>query len=536
MAYKGITATLPLGTGGLHTDDNQDKIPPYDLIKAENISLRFGYVEKDYGSRRWSKSSLGSPVVSLLDFWTDQSTQRVLAATADGKVYKYTTPYIVNELTAESGSQAQLKNTAQTCIIPCGMEDLGKPRKAFIFTGDDPVQVVSGDGITRRDITKPAADWSTTNQPSFGIVHRGRVYAFGNRNNPHQVYASNSGDHENFQSSILLFNVYPGEGERIVSAHIYRGRLFVFKYPLGVYYLVDTDNDPTNWYFTKLTDAFGICSPKSAIAVLDDFLAANNAGGVTSFKITQKFGGIQSGDIFNFMKVKKYVQENLRLSGFLERAALFYEYKNLAYFTYRSNGGTKTDRIVVLDFTNPEIPKVTINTRDQATCIALKKDLLQTHRPIYGSDDGYIYEMGTEGIFTNHNINGSGYVGSFQTPHLDFGFLDPAISERNKIFDHLEISFLPVGNSNVNIDVFIDNDFIETLQFKQSAGNELGQPISLTGTMRLGDYSNRSYRKPLHGMGRRISFLVYNGNADESFKISSLKVYFRLAAQQQKGN
>ena len=538
--YRGMIFPVHLGDGGLLTDDNQSRMPTTNLIRAENVRLKFGYIEKDYGDRKWNNVSLGSAILGVSEYFPDPVLQRVIAVTANGKIYRFTSGYIYSEVTSETTPTLHVQR--QVHLLNCGFEVGGNPKKILIFTGSDPVQQIVGDGTTRSDISNPATDWSGANQPTFGIIHRGINFAFGNQNFPHSVYRSLSTDHTDFATTPVVDTIFPNEGEKIVSAVVFRGKLFVFKYPRGVYYLVDDNSLSSNWYFTKLTDSFGAASAHSVTSLMDDFLVANATGGANLFSITQKLGGVETEDAFSLLKILKYVQNNLVPSGTTDRTVLYNDIKKLCYITYRSKSGSTVDRTIVLDYKNEQTPLVTVDSKMQPNCMCLKKDIYGTSRPIYGADDGFIYEIGDEYIYTDHNLNGSGYRSGFQTPHMDFGGIDvsplfgQSIADKNKIFDHLEVVFQPTGNWNINVDVYIDNDFSETITFKMSAGSEMTSTSTKMGTSRMCPPGNRSYMKPLHGQGRRISFYVYNNNANEYFKLSTLKVYFRLSATQQKGS
>ena len=108
--------------------------------------------------------------------------------------------------------------------------------------------------------------------------------------------------------------------------------------------------------------------------------------------------------------------------------------------------------------------------------------------------------------------------------------MEPTLAHKNKIFDHLGVTFTPDGNHNLNIDVWIDGRFSETISFTQTVDtNYLGQ--FKLGTSVLGVEEEQTIWKPLHGSGRRISFRGYNGVANENFKASLLSVAFRPAGE-----
>lgn len=260
MSYEGSIANIILGQMGLYTDDPQTITPANALIKANNIQYTFGSVEKVGGSSRLNANHvLPAGVGAFFDWWPDPSTQRLIAACKDGKIYKYNSPLgSYFEVTPEASAPATLLINNQTYMMSGGSEALGSANKLFIYNGRDIPQVIEGDSLTRRNIALPAADWTGTNQPTFGIIHRGHHFAFGNRNLPHQVYISPADNQEDFTgSSSLTASVYPGQGEKLISGFIYKNVLYLIKYPSGLYQLIDTDPDPVNWYFVQLQDELG---------------------------------------------------------------------------------------------------------------------------------------------------------------------------------------------------------------------------------------------------------------------------------------
>lgn len=531
MSYQGQVFRIPLGTRGLVTDDVPGRVPFDSLLRATNVTCRDGLVEKDPGSWRWNLSAIGSGIIAFSDFWPNDVIQRIFTLTRDGIVRKYSDRETLTTV-AKSGAAPTtltLSSNRQPMFVQGGAESAGRARKLFLFTGSSPVQVMSGDAVVRTNLTTPAADW-TTSYPTNGLMHKNRLVAFGNRSDPHRFYMSQTGDHENFTGTgALQFSVYPGEGEGLMSACVYKGRLFLFKTPYGAYYLDDSAVDYANWSIVKVSGTFGVASGFSAFSVLDDLFVANSTGSVTSLSATQKFGDVESGDLFRSLRNESYMRQNTSRNGTPNRYAVYYEDRKTALLTYQSAGGIRNDRICAIDFNDANSVKVTWGDKDQPTCLGLMKDTLGVSRPLYGAEDGYLYVMDWA---TREVESGTAYNGDFRTVDLDMGSADPGLAEKTKLFDFLEVSFEEAGNWNLNVDVYIDGVFSETLTFLMTKQTHLtGFPL---GTADAVGRTPQSYRKPLHGTGRRISFRCYNSGLRQTFRISSLNVYFRAAGEEQK--
>ncbi len=534
MSYKGQIFRIPLGTKGMMTDEVQSRVPFDALLEARNISFVKGLLEKEPGSIRWNTDALSAGVSAISDFWPDDIRQRLCVLTSDGMLHKFLEKQqsvVLGPLTAADAQTITLASEKPPCFVAGGAEDGGN-RKLFLFTGTTQVQVISGDATSRYDMSAPAADWSGGYYPSAGCIHAGRLTAWGNANFPHMLYMSAATNHEDFSSpsTSLFFPVFPGEGERILGCYNFKGRLFVFKYPYGVYYLDDSDTNVANWRVQKLSGVFGAASAFSFVEGIDDLMVANAQGSVTSMAATDAFGSITSGNILRALRNESYMRNTTARFGYLKRYGLWYEDKKTAYFTYQSAGGIRNDRMLVIDFNDPQTAKVSWSDKDQPNCLALVKDPTGVLRPCYGAEDGYVYQMD----WPTWDVAGSAYTGSFKTVNLDCAGGDPSMAEREKLFDFLEITFEETGNWNLSVDIYIDNYFSETITFNLNKQQSLSDfPLGPTGDAPAIGRAPQSYRHPIHGKGRRIAFKCYNSGLRQSFRISDLGVYFRPAGQGQ---
>lgn len=531
MAYAGLIADIPLGQKGLRTDDPSTNLEPGHLLRAFNASLQAGKIEKDFGSRKWNLEALPGEVLAAFDWFPSPNTQRLIVVCSDGRMYRFVNPEEVVEVAASGTAPTTLSVNDYLHFVQGGEEESGNPRKLFLFSGQNPVQVITGDAVVRTNMQNPAFDWSGILQPFSGIIYRSRLWAIGADS---RVYASSATDHEDFTTTSLQFQVFPGEGERLSGGIIYKGSFFLGKYPEGIYVLNDSDPSSTNWFYDKVNNSFGVATPFGMVEAYDDIIVANSFGSLTSIKAVQAFGDVAAADIFALLRVQEFVRSEIAVDEYMGRQGIFYQDKKLIMFSYQSASGTQNDRICILDMTNSQYPRVTWSDKDQANCLFLRKDSLGKKRPYYGSSDGFIYEMDqSDRLVGLTDTDENAYTFDVQTPWLDMAFADPAIGESNKNFDHLQVVYEPCGDWNLNVDVFIDDRFHRTITFNMGDGTEL-DTFRLDQDL-IGEGPALSEKKDLGGNGVRISFRCYNSEAGQNVKIIKLRVYLRASGQLEKG-
>jgi hypothetical protein len=528
MDYEGVIGKVLIGRAGLITDMPQGETPSAGLLTAKNVSYLNGYPEKAPGALNYNRTALPSAIVGVADWWPLPLTQRLISVCRNGKVYRHTNIENYAEVTP-SGAAPTTLNTGYANLVPCGEEEPGNDRKLLIFTGRNPVQVIVGDATTRRDIATPAADWTGIDHPYMAVLFRGAVWALGNS---HRIYKSSETDHEIFQGGTALqFDVYPGDGERLISAFIFRKKLFLVKYPNGLYVLNDSDADAENWYFEKLLDSFGGRSPKCAVAVKDDVLIQNSHNSLTSVQAAFQLGEIATTDVFEILRNKNGVPSELAIDDFDNQQGIWYKDKQEAIFTFKSLGQTQNDRTCVISYKDPSRAKVSWNENYQANCLALMKDDRGIDRPIYGAEDGYVYmadredrsvTVTTDGI----NLTSEGFEFLVETPHINFGELNPLYAEQNKNFDWVEVTYIPTGKWTLTMEVFIDGKFHKKMDFSMDGSASLDSfKMDLS---RLSSEAERTGRKVLGGSGCGIAFKCYNSTAGQNVKLVNIRVGFQV--------
>jgi len=581
--YRGQNVIIPLGDGGITSDVPQSRVPPTQLIEAKNVALYNGFCEKHPGSRPWNRDNpiTGSTTISggiqtFLEYFPTPFDQRVIVLSKTGELYKFTSPIDRVKLTPQSATAAPaiLSTTFEAHLAAGGGEIAGQTKKCFIFSGGSQVQVIVGDGTTYRPITNPAVDWSTS-YPKYGLIYRSRLWCFGNENAADFLYASAEDDQENFVPPVTpgakdaqFFDVSPGDQHGISGLFVFKNRLYICKYPTGLFQLNDEDSNSANWYITRVNADFGLSSSHGIAQVFDDVFIFNTQGTVTSVAAAFQFGDIESADLFNKIKVERYFREDVSGFGIRQCYALYYQDKKQVYFTYRSKSSLNQDKIIVMNLSG-QVPQVTVSDKDQPNCLGLITDVSGISRPVYGSNSGNLYEMDAanrqvtvqpysgipfyvgdplelptyttayyEDLYASNEVP---YNFVAQTPHLDFSYADPTVGLKNKRWDFLELTFQPTGDWVVDCDVYIDSEFSETIQFNLKRDRPLAPttpPASVINGFQLdndkleGDVP-KSIRKPLHGQGRTISFKLRSAGLSQNIKLQSLMVYFRVSDERQ---
>lgn len=519
MAYDGNKAKILLGEYGLMTDIAADKVPPSSLIRATNICYFNGAVQKAPGSLQWNATALSAGIVGTHFCQPNLVEPRFLALTADGNIYKGRDRNFGSPINTTIASVL----TPNCVFADGGAEQALNPKKVFIFTGGATLPYVfSGDATACTVIASPSVDWTATGTyPKFGVVHRSQLWAFAGQ----LSYASNPLNHEDFQNvtSTLTNPVYPGEGGELLGAYVFKGRLFCFKDGGFVYGLIDTDTSNKNWYWQKVASNFGLAAPNAVAEVLDDMLAGNSYGTITSYAATQSLGNVEAADIIQNAGFEIYMRGNTSKSAVPYEHLMYYAEKKLLFMTTRTGYSTLNDSMLVMDFGREGRPRAAMWQKGSPQCLAKWKDINKVERPMYGGGDGFLYLMD----YDDRLEGAASYLGGFQTQHLDFSFVDPTLSSLEKAFDFIAVHYVPASSGNLSCDYYIDGRYIDTITFTmvQYLAPELD--TLLLDTNRLGSGNTETAIMPIYGTGRTLSMYFYNSGSNQSFQIPAITVYFR---------
>jgi hypothetical protein len=524
MAYSGAVARIPLGQAGILTDLAPSSLPIQALTDANNITIVNGTVQKAPGARRLNATALPAGIVAGVDWRPNTVTQKTVVACSNGSIYYDTGPGdFALQVPIASGLTSLTPNSL---FVTGGNETGGRPKKLFFFSfGENQIKVLNFAETGFSDIASPAADWATGSFPRVGVIFRGSLWVFAGQ----QSYASDSGDHENFLTNSFTSPVFPGEGDAIRAAYVYKGKLFCFKDGGFVYSLNDESLDTEDWYWQKLAGNFGVAGPNAVAEALDDMLAGNTTGTLTSYAATNALGDIESADVFRAARMENFLRGATSTVGVQFQHVLYYAAKKLFYMTYRSAYYTYNNMLICVDFSKQDSgPQVTFQIKGSPQCLFLRRDNNGVDRPLYGDKDGYVLFMDSE-----NRLEGTvAYEGSFQTVNFDMSHLDPSFAGKAKHWDWLKIEYRPEGDWNIFCDYYVDGKYIDTLEFPMIQYQKPQLDVLLLDTDRLAQANTESFTRPLTTTGRVISFRFYNSGANQSFQIAGLVIGFRASGEQ----
>jgi hypothetical protein len=453
-----------------------------------------------------------TPTIIALHDWRPTSTvQHLVTATQDGILYSDEGTGNLDAVTLASG----LSTTARPGkFVEGGKEAAANNRKLFYFNGVNAPRVRTGGGGTMTALSLPPADWSGTNQPVFGIIHRNRLAACGNLNDPHRLYLSTLADHQDFQGAgTLSFAVYPSLGDRLYSGVSLQGLLWLAKWPRGIFWLDDSDPDTANWEVQPLTDAIGAAPTPYAMLRIDNDAMLLAADGTFHLLGAVASGVVRDSNLSELLHHAQWLRDNLNLGKLSNAVSVYYPHKKWAVWGLTSKNAQTNDLTVLFDFSRmvgsigqePLPPMFFKSSRDLVDSLALRLEADQIERPMLG-EGGYVFLLDRA---SRTKDGASDNFVSWETPATDFAAVAPALAGREKAFDHLVLDLTPTSGT-LTIDVEIDG----TVRYTRQA-----------------DLSLRRQRLRLGGVGHELALLHSNTVDGVDVKVRRELVYFREAAE-----
>lgn len=529
MTQEVFRTEVPLGPNGLWGSRNLSTMPLTGLIQANNVDYYGGVLSKEGGALQYTTGSpfggnVPDVVIGGYDWWPDATHQQPVGLLAAGRYYRdagnglFATSLVVGLTTAN----------VSPVFVEGGKEVAANNRKIFMFTGKNTVKVVSGvDALAATALATPPADWAGANQPSFGFIYQNRLWGGGNPNDPHRVYYSVQGSHEDFTSAGSgSISIYAGVGEKLIAGFEFKGYIFLFKYPRGIFVINASAADITTWTVQTQSKAIGLCGSNAWTYIDDDVVFMDTSGQIQILSRIDQFT-YSARSLSDQQQMRDFITTNVDQSRLWDARAVYYAFKREVHFAVTAPGGVGyNNRRLVIDLNSlPDQvslvssilhPKFRFSDRDACESIWMQKDSALIERPFIGDNTGKVWQLD----YSSFTKSG-GYASQFQTAYLDMAHLDPKFATMNKNGRFLELNFEQTGFVLL-VDVYWDEKFSETLQFKMGAttgGFTYTFPFMFKQAGKLG-----TKRKRVIGSGRQISFVMHNDNANEYYRLS--RAYF----------
>jgi hypothetical protein len=539
MSYNGVAATIQAGLGGYNGSVNPDSIPYTDLVTAKNIRYDGNAWRKVPGLEAYGAAVANATAVCLagIDYKATDTVRRQVTVWSDGKVYKE----VSGDLDSVSLTNVALTFTADPILVQCGNELTANSRKLLMFAANTTPYVATADAAvnTLAAISNPSPDWSSTNQPSAGIMHDGRIVAWGNANSPHAIYFSTLNDHTDFLTDLPpVFDIAKGEGDGIRACYSMGStRLYIFKFPLGIYW-IDTTNITS--YILPVTPSrrdIGIAGPQAIQRVGSNgvwFIGAD--AHIYSLNILDNPDvDIKDASITGSMFMSQWLKDNVDMTRLRDAKLLWDSNRKEVIACYTKQGSTYNDLCLVIDLQDPNKPKIAMDDRGsyfEAGWMA--QDPTTNYRTLLvGGTGGTVYKANAD----DRSIGTAGaYTAEVKTPPTNFGWLDPKLAQVRKRFDWLEFTLTDTGNYHGYVSVYVDDELLRTYPFHLGSSSSatlddvtIGlAPADGAGKtdMAFGSTALLQQKIRIGGIGQRLALKIYNSGLNEDFNISSVRVYF----------
>lgn len=320
--------------------------------------------------------------------------------------------------------------------------------------------------------------------------------------------------------------VYPGVGEKISAIISFKGMLIVGKYPRGLYYVNMQDPDFTRWFTVPLSLEIGMAGPLCWGPVDDDILFMDAQGSIHMLSAVLAFADYGLRSISDLAWMRNFIIANVNFSHLAGVQCAFYLAKREAHFALPGLGATTNTIRLVVDFNRVDRIRFRYSDKDALASIWLARDSTGVPRLSGGDKVGQVWLLDQDNI----NVDGVGYIATFQTGHLDFHEMGQGIAAKRKNFKFLELVGEPVGGCPITSNIYLDGQLSQTIQF--NIGSSLHGLGSFTLDVdTLGGSSVQSQRRRLIGSGKRISIECTASGVDQNFSLSRMLISYMPAAE-----
>lgn len=521
MAYRGVTARIPIGLQGFNGSRNPSQLQPGHLSYVDGADLDGGIIQKEGGADKINAIALAGSIISGFHWSPSPVGSYDIVFLDNGSVIRDSGSGVFTEIMV---SGLSVINEPVPLFVPAGGETVGQPRKLFMFSALNLPQVALGTDQAMNQIANPAADWNAGG-PTFGVQHANRLWAGGNGSDPHRVYYSTTGDHTNFTGTGSgNLSVFPGEGERLVGGISFKGMLILFKYPTGVFVVDTRDANIQNWSVAHLSRAVGGVNQHSILPIENDVLYLDHGGGIHLLSATSEFGDLNTSDIGQLADITSFMRQDVSLNGIRKATGVWYAAKRQAWFSMPQKGSSVNDLRLILDYSaGNQLPRFLLSRRDEATAYWMRPDSNGVYKPAFGDDNGFAWQLDTP-FFAK---DGLAYQMILESANTDLSFVDATLATKQKNGQFLEVVSESRGDWDLTVNVYWDDILTDTLQFNMGAGGAVLGEFELDVDT-LGSDAIQSSRQRMEGSGRRVKLVLSNSGLGQNVSIAEVHLGFTV--------
>ena len=345
--------------------------------------------------------------------------------------------------------------------------------------------------------------------PQCGVIHKGQLVVWGVKDKEHTLYFSLATDNEDFNNlNSVILEVFPNEGARIAAAISVWGRLFIFKYPYGIYWLDDSAIDPSHWKIKKLSSSIGMAGPWAITSVEKDVALMDSNGYLHKLSTIQALGDVEESK-FNPIQWNNYFESNWQSSTSTDQiyTELFY-YDRFQELWIASTNSSSTATII--DIKNNILV-------DCGTTASINGSLNQAFDSSNHPVIAFRSDVGTE-MITYTDQSGWTLSGSTITPVIDthhFKFFPN--DERRVNLKRLEAVFQTDTADVSDLSLTLIRDYVE----------DTAQPITFSPAAYDPVRIISLYRK-IWGDCKRLGFSITQADPTKPFNLLKLIIYFTV--------
>lgn len=505
MSYDGLTYVIPCLPGGYNNSPNLDLIKPESMVfPTKNIALQDGGRAKRGGTAKVNSTAvMGTPqIMGLFDFRLVNGNQFLMFAGNDGAVYKnFTTTIKTGMSTTNKYWFEVMDNTL------------------YIFDGATVPQFWDGSAASTSAVTNPAADWSGSNRPKYGIKHgRGaseRMIAFGCPNNPHSLYLSASGNGKEYVTGVVKIDIETGDGFGIVAGTVFGDRFIGFG-KRKAYILDDTNSDTSLWGYQAAQWEGGVAHQRLLIKTPNFLVAFTEDGDIYNVNAVQDYGDYKEASLARPSYIHTWIRENVNLSNIDNFHGIYDPVIRAVRIWVTRFGQSQNDTCLVFYLDRPIDEAWMIEDNQvyasghRANVAALYRNAAGDVRVLTGDYSGFTWRLNS----SSKSDDGNGYDTRWRTPQLPFD--NP---RTRKLYRRGRAVFAPQGNYTVNVNWWADG-VQQTMRTISTVGQGAAFGSGLFGTAVFGGQEINEASFELGAVGKRIQVEFENSNAGEDFFIS----------------